>query len=346
MATLNGEVGRPRMAVDAILRILSETLPGVLLDLGLPTPKGYHRSGEEIPNLPALVVSSSVMADPHGGGYTDSISAQVSWEVPHPMSRADWQVAMDVATVVRGLLFMPQFRGDLRHGDAVIWDYLIPTGIEPMVSDADANWGGFAAQYTIVQHGRKAGANDLWDDETPWSPGDLVVEADPADVVTVLNSMCGRPRLAIDGVLDVLQDSLPQMLSALSLPEIKGYHWAGEGIPNLPAIVVACSTKPVDFGTLFADQTHLTVNVLTKSPVGRREQAQAQEIATVARAVLCTGHVQGPFQAAEGGPPLWHWLNPTGMSSIPVALDADYGGYTAHFEVLQNPPGADVVNLW
>lgn len=343
--TMNGEVGRSRVAVDALLKALSQNLSGLLLELGLPEPHGYHYAHEEVPKLPAVVVSHSIMAEPHGGGYTDNVSAHVRWEAPHPLSRADWQVALDVATAVRGLLYMPAFRGTLTVGNMVVWDYTIPVGIVPEAADPTMTWGGMGCELRLVQHGRKGTLNPLWP-ETSWAPNDLELELAPADVIAYMNAACGRPRLAMDGVLDVLHDSLPQVLADQGLPQIWGYHWAGEEIPRFPAIVVACSTSAQDFGTHFADQIHLTVNVVCDAPLGRKEKAQALEIATLARAVLCTGHLQGPFQSGEGEPILWHWLSPTGIEPLPMNMDANYGGYTAHFEVLQNPPGSDAVNLW
>jgi hypothetical protein len=349
LAVLNGDVGRPRVVADALLRIMGETLPGVLEELGLPLPLGFHWAGEEVPQLPAVEVSMAVTTEEHGGGHTDAVTAQIGWIAPNPLSRSDWQSALDAATVIRGLLYMPQFRGALRADTGqTLWHYTVPAGISPITPGQDMQYGGYALQLDVTQHGSKAGLNTLWVLDGPWKPTDVTPSADPAEVVEYMNCLCGRPRLVVDGILHVLEDSLPQMLAAFGLPEINGYLWAGEELTDsvLPAVVVACSTRCVPAGTHFMDQIHATVSIITRAPVSRKDRALAMEIASVVRAVLYTGALHGPFRPVEGGPHWWHYLHPTGLNPLPQVPDFRYGGYTLHFEAQQNPAGVSFDNLW
>lgn len=343
LATLDGYIGRPRRVLQAVLRALSANLPGTLAAVGLPQPRGYHWAGEEIRHFPVVSVAQSVTTEEMGAGREDTLRVIVSWDRAHPLSRRDWQLALDTATVIRGLLYAPQLRGPVRqdNGD-MLWDYTVPVGLTPLAPDEDRNYGGFSFSMDVIQ---RPGGFDTRRRTTASPPS---VDVPLETTLQVLNSYVGRPRLALDAALAVLAENLPAILTERNLPAVGGYFYAGEEITDatLPAVIVSASSRCVPAGMHFADNIHLVVTYVTPAPFDRRAMARCWEAANCIRAVLQTPPVSGPYREQDGAPHAWHRLISTGLTQLPTVPEGDYGGIAAHFDVLQNPAGSDFNNLW
>ena len=343
MEVWNGIYGRPRAILDTVLRALSTNLPSLLTTLGLPSIKAYHWAHEEIKHFPAVVVSGAVTTEQWGAGHADTMHVVASWVQAHPLSREDWQTALDMAAVMRGLLYAPGLRGPVRREDGnIVWDYTIPLGLSPIEPDTAINYGGFALNLEVHE---KAGGRDM---RTKWTSSPPVVTVSTEDALAILNGFGGRPRLVLDAMLEALETNLPAVLTHLGLPAVKGYFYAGEDIrdSNLPAIVVSCSTRFTSMGTHFADAIHAVAHYLVPAPISRRGKALAIEVGNAIRAVLRTGVFVGPYRETDEGPHVWHQLQSTGVTPLPVSPEQDYGGAAVHFEAIQNPPGAEHNELW
>ena len=112
LAVANGNTGRVRLIIDAMLRALQTNLPAVLEECGLPAVNGYFWAGEIIGdgNYPAISVAGSTTKEAHGTGYTNRTHLVCACVFPLPISRRDWQMSADVADLITAVMFCPVFR--------------------------------------------------------------------------------------------------------------------------------------------------------------------------------------------------------------------------------------------
>ncbi len=175
-------------------------------------------------------------------------------------------------------------------------------------------------------------------------PGTVTV----AEVLAVANGQSGRGRLVLDAILEALQTNLPAVLTDQDLPAIKGWFWAGEDIHdgNVPAVVVSQSTTKEPFGTGYKSVMHVVVSCVYPARLTRSQWQTACDTADLIQCLLFTKAFNGPYRRVTAGPNVWHALIPKGTSPLPTHEGQDYGGFAAHFECWQNPPGATYNNLW
>ena len=168
----------------------------------------------------------------------------------------------------------------------------------------------------------------------------------PEEVLATANGNTGRVRCIIDAFLGAVQPNLPAVLEAVGLPEIKGYHWAGEVVDVFPAIVVSGSTTNEEHGTGYSNITHLVCACVFPLPVGRRDWQVATDIADLVRALMYCTAFRGPYRETDEGPYAWHSLHPRGVQPLPPNPERDYGGMSAHFEARQHAAGASFNEYW
>jgi len=166
LANANGNTGRIRLVIDAMLRALQTNLPAVLAHCGLPAINGYFWAGEIIgeDNFPAISVAGSTTKEAHGTGYTNRTHLVCACVFPLPISRRDWQVSADVADLITAVMFCPTFRGPYceAEADPHAWHALIPRGPQPLPPSPDRDYGGMAAHFEAVQHAAGPNTNPYW----------------------------------------------------------------------------------------------------------------------------------------------------------------------------------------
>jgi len=166
---LQVHLGRPVPVFDAFLRIMASNLVPTLEELGLPErchPKSFHYAGEQLPDLgakdrwPVLLVGGSMRTEEHGMGHQDELNVMVTIAWPPQIGRREFQEALDVAAVCRGIMRHPNFSGQFRDPEdatRTIWGNCYPTGFRPVPQ----NWphySGWMAEFVVRQLARSG----LW----------------------------------------------------------------------------------------------------------------------------------------------------------------------------------------
>lgn len=162
-------LGRPIPVFDTLLKIMATNLAPALQELGFPErtwPKAFMYAGEEMEGLgtrdrwPIVLVGGSIRTTDFGMGHQDEINAMLTCAWPVQLSRAEFQDALDVATVMRRVMRYPPFMGPCEDQDnpgRYVWNHCLPTGFRPV----PANWphySGWIAEFLIVQTPNQ----DLW----------------------------------------------------------------------------------------------------------------------------------------------------------------------------------------
>lgn len=162
VSVLQTNLGRPVPVLDALLRIMAGMLSPTLDELGIPErahPKSFHLAGEQLPEpgakdrWPVLLVGGSMRTEEFGSGHQDELNVMVTIAWPPQISRREFQEALDVAAVVRGIMRHPNFAGrfvDPDDATRIIWGHCYPTGFRPV----PANWphySGWMAEFIIRQ---------------------------------------------------------------------------------------------------------------------------------------------------------------------------------------------------
>ncbi len=153
LANLNAFLGRPTPALDEILRILHDNLPPVLERLSLPAIAAYYWAGERIDetHFPCLVIAGSFDTTEMGVGHLDRDLILVTCAVQPVAARRQLQESCDIACVIRGLFYAPQFRH--RHDNESgrrLWNSLIPMGLSIVPSDYE-HYSGWIAHFEMLQ---------------------------------------------------------------------------------------------------------------------------------------------------------------------------------------------------
>ena len=172
-----------------------------------------------------------------------------------------------------------------------------------------------------------------------------------ADALNNLNFYLGRPRAAYDALLAVLQDSLPGLLSAQSLPAIPANNWlyAGQDLPpSFPILTVGGSWGLQEL----AGAANLEMVGRVIICIGMKPRTTLKELQVALDMLLCVSAVLwddacrsysvadsdnlGTFRRTY-----WNPLIPGMIEETPTAW-GQYIGYAQHLE-LHPPPGG---NLW
>ena len=160
------------------------------------------------------------------------------------------------------------------------------------------------------------------------------------DILTHLQTV-PRGVPALDEILSILHDNLPQVLVHFGLPEIRTWDYAGVELPAdaVPAILVSSAIRTEEVGIYFADTHNVMVTVAYTLSITRRQLQDALDIAQLVGAILRLPPVTGPRR--RDGQVLWNWLLPAGFGLVPPNWPY-YRGCIAQFELRQSPPS----NLW
>lgn len=160
-------------------------------------------------------------------------------------------------------------------------------------------------------------------------------------IIANLNSM-PRAVPALDELLSILHDNMPQVLAARGLPHIKTWDYAGVEIDpgKVPAILVAGSIRTEEMANRFADEGHVVVTAAYPPHITKRQFQDSLDLVQVVRGVLTMPAVMGMRRNATGMM-LWTWLHPTGFSLVPADFP-HYSGWQAEFRMTQTPAQADM----
>jgi len=165
-------------------------------------------------------------------------------------------------------------------------------------------------------------------------------EYDLADILVHMNQT-GRGVPALDTILSILHDNLPQVLAHFEFPAIQTWDYAGVELDaaKIPAILVGSSIRTEQLGTHYGDDAHVLVTCAYMPQITRRQVQDSLDIVQCVRAVLSMPGVVGPRY--DGDRVLWNWLLPAGFSMVPPDWPM-YSGWIAEFTMRQSPQS----NLW
>jgi len=159
-------LGRPVIALDKILAIVHEELPAALTGLGFPDrclPRGYHYAGEvdiEKEGWPKIIVGGSFIATEFGMGHMDENELGITVGYAPNITRREFQESLDIATVVRGILYVPTYRANVRDAEdptVLYWQTIQPTGYT-MVPRDFRFYAGWTARFVL----RQTPGSNLW----------------------------------------------------------------------------------------------------------------------------------------------------------------------------------------
>jgi len=154
---MNAQVPRAVLLYDGLLSVLQKYLGPTLA--ALPEfserhqPKGFYYAGEtlEPKGWPVILVGGSITTTEWGVGHADKHAVQVTVAYHVELSRREFQDALDIAQVVRGILWHPEVRGPVANEDGqIIWTSLYPTGLAP-VPQGYPHYSGWIARFDATQ---------------------------------------------------------------------------------------------------------------------------------------------------------------------------------------------------
>ena len=154
-------LGRPVVALDGVLRIMSENLQRTLMYFNFPErvwPKGYHYAGERLGDpdtdkWPKLLIGGSFQTSELGSGHQDDNHVMLTCAYGPQFGRREFQDAFDVVTVARGILRHPNFAGpfyDPEHPERRLWNHILPTRFD-VVPENWTLYSGWIAAFRLVQ---------------------------------------------------------------------------------------------------------------------------------------------------------------------------------------------------
>ena len=152
-------LGRAVPLLDEVLAILHDNLPPVLAALGLPEIRTWDYAGVKVDAWPAVLVGTAIRVEEVGMGFKDTHALAAICAYPAPqITRREFQLALDTAQIMRGLMTMPTVMGPrYTEGGDLLWSYLLQDGLSPVPQ----NWPDFrgwqaefhAEQYPTVATG-------------------------------------------------------------------------------------------------------------------------------------------------------------------------------------------------
>lgn len=155
---LNHCLGRTDIVLDEVLAILSTHAPPVLEYFGLPKVHAWRWAGENLednPKWPQVLVAASTDSPVMGMGHKDTVHISVMICTAPQASRQDLRRCLQMAQLLRGVLYCPIFRTRVRPAtqDAprqILWNGLLPTGFSPIPA-AWPNYAGWIAHFDAEQ---------------------------------------------------------------------------------------------------------------------------------------------------------------------------------------------------
>jgi hypothetical protein len=170
LVTLNELLGRPAVVYTEIIRILKDSLPGLLEAVTVtnsdpaaaPKPIGAWFTGREaIPEdvqWPAVIVFGAWQAEMMGAGIKHTGDVTVAVAIKREASQFEVLSAIETMSCIEAILWDPQVRywwqseTDSEHAayNRTVWTRLVPGLVEPI----PVNWpayGGWMQHYAIDQ---------------------------------------------------------------------------------------------------------------------------------------------------------------------------------------------------
>lgn len=160
---LNGHLGRPAPAYEAVLKIMQANVPAVMADLGFDdrtVPKVFQFAGEDLGDLsakgrwPKLLVGGSIRTEDFGSGHQDEAMLAITCAYPVPIGPRAFIDALDVACVARGIMRHPRFAGQCVDPDDAtrcFWGHCLPGGFRIVPADWE-HYSGWIAEFTFHQY--------------------------------------------------------------------------------------------------------------------------------------------------------------------------------------------------
>ena len=152
----------------------------------------------------------------------------------------------------------------------------------------------------------------------------------PPSLADVQARAQGRPRAVLDRVLAILEADLPSVLSAVGLPAVDTFDYAGThlDVGALPAVRVAYAVDTQDFEGGFVD-THSIQIYYHIAHMGTKDaMRQALDVASCIRATIFAHRVDKP---------VWFKISPRSISAVPRHLGL-HEGFVVSCDIAQ-PPG-------
>jgi hypothetical protein len=352
LANLPKYGGRITAAWNEILSILEELLPTTIAranatccdsrgnplqepgSSGLPHKfSGFYVDGEIQPaTFPCITIAADVQSEESADGISDTGKCVLHLQTALWQTRRDVDIAADVLCLMRGVLW--HYQGTHTDGQGrVLWNSLQFTGISLGPQD-DKNKSGLALHFQIEQ----TPSEELW---KPGS-GEPIAAPTPDEVLDSLRLSGGRLSLLWNETLIRLEACLPAALESveaefgLRFPTPEGYHVLGEVLPpKFPMLVVGATAKThmLTF-RYYGDEVSMDIYCLWPRAEQRRQIDGPADYVMIVRAIMEHFH-QGVIN--ESGLRVWTELHPTGMSFNGNENFKDFGGFIAHFSVLQGP---------
>lgn len=169
VTALNSRLGRPVPALDMLLEALETNLWPVLEELGFDEdeakPRGFFYAGEAglaEHGWPVIVVGGAFNCSEFGMGHMDEDEISITCAFPPQIDRRQFQLSCDIAHVIRGILYHPSYRSNMRDPDdstILLWNELHPVGFRVVPGDFP-NYAGWQARFIM----RQTPQSNLWND--------------------------------------------------------------------------------------------------------------------------------------------------------------------------------------
>lgn len=312
--------GSPRDITDTMLSILHLLLPPLLLTanssagVALPEIGGYFVQGQELKGTgPFVLADSSISWQPMTpAGHRATLPMSVGLVSNASIqSRAQMGALWDAAHLV--VVTMLRFAGGLIDADGQrVWRSCLPVSLT-WGPQQWQQYGGPLLNFNITAPPGTVGtlgpAQDLEPTPIP----------DPADIWSDDRNLLGRPSLAVDAALDLLERMLPDDVAAhneaksRTLPTPNGYFWDGETITaEFPVVIagVAVNYRPIGV-RVFAADIALQLWLMWGPEATRPAKADVLELGDLMRRRLCGEALTGDGPA----------------STLPTRLLTNQGGY-------------------
>ncbi|PIS43415.1 hypothetical protein COT23_01410 [Candidatus Kaiserbacteria bacterium CG08_land_8_20_14_0_20_50_21] len=157
IARANLYLGRTAPALDHVLRLLKQDLPGTItyvntnFDRGLPAVKqwDYAKARMEDDAFPAIMVSTAKQTVEFGAGHMDTHNVVVWVVYERTESRKQIRESVDIAELATAVLHY--YKDAQTDPDGrVVWNDFLPTGLSPIPPDF-SNYSGYAAHFQMRQ---------------------------------------------------------------------------------------------------------------------------------------------------------------------------------------------------
>lgn len=166
---LNTRLPRAVPALDMILEALHVNLWPVLDALGFDEdkarPRAYAFAGEPIgeeDGWPAVLVGGALNMQEFGMGHIGEDEVAVTCAFAPQISREQFRISLDVATVVQGIFYHPTYRANMRDPDdatRLLWNEIHPVGLRLVPPDFP-HYAGWQSRFVL----RQPPQSKLWND--------------------------------------------------------------------------------------------------------------------------------------------------------------------------------------